>query len=221
MKNYLLIGLSVLTLAPMVLAEPLKLADDSAAFKYTLKTTKDTSLELTDKNVIEKKFEIKVRPSKKIQRLVKSNTFEIILGNSEEEVVFEATPSLHEYDGKEKAFSAVSYYSPTASNGQKVSILCFEKNKATDATEQSEAKKTLACLKTEGCKSYATKENHFELAQTPICIGSKEATVVTKKANIQLNCLLWEGEDNSKASRLIQVLDTKEISEIKSSEKCN
>lgn len=221
MKNYLLIGLSLLTLAPMALSQPLKLANDSVAFKYNLKTTKGDNLELTEKSVIDKKFEIKIRPSKQIQRLVKNNTYEIILSNNENEVVFEANQSLQEYDGKEKAFSAVTYYSPTSTNGQKISIQCLEHLKTAEPSEQSEAKKTLSCLKTEGCKSYATKDAHFELIQTPICVGTKEATVITKKAHAQLTCMLWEGDDNSKSSRLVQIVETKEINEIKSSEKCN
>lgn len=221
MKNHLLIGLSLLTTVQVAFAQPLKLFDDKTAFKYTFKTKAGKSIELTEKSIIEKKYEIKIRPSTEINKLVKDDKFEVIFtnGKEDEEIVYETKQSIGNYKSNGTEVKAITYYSEQKENTQ---IQCYEKTLPVENTEPKETKQKTECLKNEGCKSYVVKDNGFELAATPICIGSKESTVVTQKSNLLVTCVLWEGSDPNKGQRVEQLMETKEISEIKSSsDKCN
>lgn len=223
MKNHLLMGISLLTVAQVALSQPLRLFDENTAFKYSFTGKNGSKIELTEKSILEKKYEIKVRPSKQINKLIKDENFEVILtnGKDDEEIVFETKSKLITYSVNDKKIPAVTYFSEITSDNKKYLLNCYENVKPVDAqAEAKEVKKTIECLKTEGCKSYVAKESNFELAQTPICVGSKEASIVTKKSNIQITCAFREGDENAKPQRIVQVLDTKDISEVKSSDKC-
>lgn len=223
MKNHLLIGISLLTVVQVAFAQPLKLKDKDTTFKYTFTGKTGSKIELTEKTIIDKKYEIKVRPSKQINKLVKDENFEVILtnGKEDEEIVIETKSKIVTYLVDEMKIPAVTYYGEITGDNKKYYLNCYENIKPVD--DQAEAKpekKTIECLKTEGCKSYATKDSSFELTDTPICIGKKEASIIKKKSNLQITCIISEGSATAKGERIVQVLDTKDISEVKSSDKC-
>lgn len=223
MKSKFIIGASLL-LAQLSFSAPAEIVDIKSTF--TFKTTDGKAFEVTEKDTKDKKIEIKIRPSKQINKVVFDETYEIILKSDTAEVVFETKQSRGEISQKpdkdgiaKPKVIRIKYIGEAEKNKQAYGIECFETLKATDDTAKTEETQTLECLKKEGCKSYTVKDTaSFEQKETPICIGTKEAKTIKKQVQMKLNCGIYD-KDN-KFMLLSQVLGEKEITEVKSSEKC-
>jgi hypothetical protein len=223
MKSKFIIGASLL-LAQLSFSAPAEVMDIKSTF--TFKTTDGKAFEVTEKDAKDKKIEIKIRPSKQINKVVFDDTYEIILTSDKSEVVFETKQSRGKIaqkpdkDGTAKPdVIRIKYIGEAEKNKQPYGIECYETLKSTDETAKAEEAKTIECLKKEGCKSYTVKDTaSFESKETPICIGTKDAKIIKKQVQMKLNCGIYDKEN--KIMVLSQVLGEKEITEVKSSEKC-
>ena len=200
---------------------------EDAVIKETKGTLKllnkeNTTVEYSEKDTKDKKFEIQIRPSKSMSKVMMDGKYLLTLIEGKNQFVFDMDQTrgpLKTGENDEKNFKLI-YNISSSDDSKEIKVTCYESVNYKE-TDSSEKTKKTDCLKKDSCKSYAVKDSKsLELKETPICIGKANVTYTQGNKELYLNCAFF---DQEKKNTLIlsQLLNTQnKVDMIKKTEKC-
>ncbi|MCK6597932.1 MAG: hypothetical protein L6Q37_06170 [Bdellovibrionaceae bacterium] len=204
---------------------------EEAVIKETKGTLKllnkeNAAVEYNEKDTKDKKFEIQIRPSKSMSKVMMDGKYLLTLIEGKNQFVFDMDQTrgpLKTSETDEKNFRLIYNISSSDNNkevNKEIKVTCYESVNYKE-TDTSEKTKKTDCVKKDSCKSYGVKDSKsLELKETPICIGKANTTYTQGNKELYLNCAFFD-EEKKNTLILSQLLNTQnKIDIIKKTEKC-